>query len=256
MLFIDRLIDAVDRLGQAHLPAGFFINRWVELAIVSALLTLLILIFLRFLGFCSRLRAARRTLLGLSHQMLLYRRHPRVVLRTQGKILWGNLWYLVLLIPLGLFSTLLIGLAYPTLQNRYGHGPATVGQDIVVRATASNGAAQDVPTFGLVDKTPGLSIAAQVRVPASGSLWARLLPQKAGEYRVGGELDGQPWRGWLNVGEVGKPSMPYRIAHGIDLYVDYPPGRWWGLTYGWIVFALGWGLLISWPIGRWLRIRL
>ncbi len=238
-------MQPIDRLITRALPQVYLANRWVELAFAAAFFTLLILLFIKLTRLLPRVRSARQQMIAAAYEIYLYRNRPRMVLRAQWRCIWNNLKLLLYLSPALVFGGVLFALFYGVLSDRYGYGPAGVGANVVIRARAV-GEVPDAPLL-VEPASDNVLLTGHVHVASIATTWSRLRASSAGIHplRVGGH---EALR--LNVATPGRPAIPRQFARRIDLHVDYPIRKWWGLETGWMLYFLVICLIASIPLGR------
>lgn len=253
----NQTLETISRVGQTHLPLSYLVNRHVELALVATLFMAVVLLFMKYLGFCTALRHGRREMMACAYRILLYRRQPRLVLRTEARAIWCNGKYLILLLPTMVFASLLYLLMHEPLTNRYAFAPAPLGEPIAIRTTPLD-SHRSLNEAMLHSSSASLPITARARIPGGadgGSIWLRLEPTEIGQWPL--QLKGRSKAVvQFDAGAGAAPAMPMRVVDGISIHIAYPARLWWGMRRGWLIYFLLFSFLAALPLLPLLRVRL
>lgn len=247
-------ISFCDRIGQRYAPGRYLFNPWIEMVLVAAVFMLLLLVFTKYAGFCSRLGNARREMLAAAYEILLYRRRPRTVLIGELKLICANLKFLAWLTPSLVFAGVLFAGMYNTLSNRYGYAPAAIGKDIVVKTKHASGEKQELSSCRIDKNKNDLAISARVTVPSVGATWTRVAPLRAGLLAL--DLGRENATAALNVESSHLPAMPRQYDNGLEIWIGYPRRKWWGSAHGWLVYFLVASTAVAVPLARRLKVSL
>lgn len=233
---------------------AYILNHWVELFLVATVFTLLIIVFMKYFGFLSRLRTINRRMLANAYEVLLFRRHPWTVILAELKLIWENMKLLAFLTPTLLFSGALFVLMSQNLLQRYTYIPAKVGEHIVIRAELPNNTSDEVSEYKFAGQGDMLEITAQVVSKAARTVWAGLRSSRPGLFHLRRE-DGSETGVVLNVGILDRPSLARQRVSGMDVEIGYPRRKWWAMKHGWIIWFSIVCLGVSLPLARLLKFQ-
>jgi hypothetical protein len=244
----------MERWIRTVAPGAYLGNIWVELTLVALVYTLLLVLLIRVSRLGPRIQRARRQVVAEAYGLLLYFRSPRTVLRTEARLIGGQLRWLGYWLPALLVGGLLFALLWPALTDRYDYRGAPVGQSIVLRErlTAPEGAA--LLAAEVHDPAGAVQVTARVRAPVAGTVWSRMTVHRGGLFQLRlGDADLPPVP--LNVMAPGRPALPWHYRDGVELHIDYPPRSWWGLPHGWLVYFLSVSTVSAVVLGRRLKVE-
>jgi hypothetical protein len=247
MALIGWFFAVCDRALRAWSPERYLLCPAVELALIATLFMVAVLVFMRHFGLCGMLREARRQMLADVYQLLLYRRCLRLLVRSELRLAWGNIRYLVLLGPTLLFGGVLFGAMYNAMADRYGCMPLRVGQDVVIRSRCLSGTASDLAQADVHADERLLPITAQVHSQAAGTVWTRLRCMRAGVWPVALGPDGGHWAS-VNVQVFDRPPRPWQYVGDVEVHIAYPRAKWWGMAHGWLIYFLLICLVVARPV--------
>ena len=255
LTYWSKWISACDGAGQALPPTGYFLGRWGELAVAGGVFAVVLLLLVRCFGLGPRLQRLRKAMVASAYEVLLYRRHPRQVLRAEGRLIWTNLKAFVVLAPIVLCGGILFAFMAGTLANRYQCAPGTVGEDIVIHSRLEKGDAVKANEDIICEPEDGLALTASVRNRATRRAWIRLRASRPGTFTLAG-VAGTFGGPVLNIGRPEFPAQPRQRTSGVSYHIGYPPRKWPGGPKGWMLCFFGMSLVLAWPLARVLRIRL
>jgi hypothetical protein len=252
---LELYLNMCGHVGGVLAPNWYLGNRYVELALVACVFTLVQVVVIRYAGFQARLRRARGNMVVAAYHMLLYWRRPRAIVSGEMGLLWNGLKFFVLLLPSLAIGGLLFAGMWSTLSGRYGHGPLSPKEEAVVRASVSSDSGRTLTDCDVSAGGQDLEVTAKVRIPAVRTVWTRVKPGRAGLFCLDLGRD-HPRRLVLNVATRGKPVMLRQTVNGVEVTISYPVRRWWGLKHGWLVYFLAACFVAAPPLGRLLGTRL
>jgi hypothetical protein len=211
------------------------------------------LAFLKLTGLGRRLGRVRRRMLAAAYEVLLYRHRPRAVIAAEGRLLASTAKYLLWLAPSLALGGAGFAAMYQTCSDRYGRGPARVGEPLVVRSRPADGSRRDLAECRLFSDDADLPLTAAAQVASLRTVWARFTPKRPGIFalRTG---PGSAGRVLVNVESPKAPALRWQYVDGLEVHVQYPLRKWWGLDRGWMVFFLVACAVAAVPLGRWLRV--
>ncbi len=249
----DNFVAYCDHVGRSHVPHCYLGNRWMELTIVAAAFMVVMVVFIRYVGFCSQLQAIYRNAVAAIYEMLLYHRSAFVVATAECKLAWNSLKFLLLLSPSLILGGIVFVGMFNTASNRYSYGPIAVGQDVVVRTEPVDGAVGKLADCKIVTDESDLEITAKVRSASRQIIWTRLKPKRAGmlNFKTGPNGSSQVL---LNVESFNRPAPAWQYIDGIKVNINYPHLKWRGLRHGWLMYFLLMCAVTGIPLMRWLKV--
>lgn len=253
--FIGRALHCCDVAGRHLAPSRYLLSDWVELGIIATAFAVVLLTFVRLTGLGGPLRRARRNVLAAAYEILLYRRRPRAVIAAEARLAWSNLKYLFWLAPLVAFGGLCFTAVYRTCSDRYGRGPARVGEPLVVRCRPAGGAGGDLAKCTMLSNDGDLGPTARAEAPAVGAVWTRFTPRRPGIFALKTSPNA-PGRVLVNVDSPAAPAICWQYVDGLEVHIQYPLRKWWRLEHGWVVYFLAVSTLVSGLVCRRLGVRL
>jgi len=247
--FANTFFAASDRALRRAMPDRYLLADWFELALIATLFMLLLFLFMRRFGLCSRLRNTRRHMLADVYQLYLYRRSVRLVIRGEFSLICRNLQYILLLTPTLLAGSFLFAILYNPLTDRYASAPLPPNHDFVIRLHALSNEAWN-PALAALPNTTDLFTTARVRAPSIKTIFARLRASRPGLFPLAHT------NATVNIQSPHRPTRPWQYSQGLEIHIPYPPARWWGLTHGWLLYFLLICLITCFPLARLIKLEL
>lgn len=142
---------------------------------------------------------------------------------------------------------------YKTCSDRYARGPALVGQPLVIRSRPVEGSKRNLAECRIYSEDGDLELTARAEVPFLRTAWTRLAPKRPGilALRTGRSVGG---RAYVNVESPNDPALRWQYVDGLEIHVQYPARKWWGLARGWMLYFFVACVLAAMPMGRWLKV--
>jgi uncharacterized membrane protein (DUF106 family) len=191
----------------------------IGLVVVSAVCSVGMLLGYKATSNQSAIEAVKRQIAAGLFEIRLYNDDIVAILRAQGAIFTNNLKYLGLnMVPM-VFMMVPFVLVIAQLQFHYGFEGLEANEPVLLQVTLTEGS---VAVIGL-DLPDGVRLdAPQVTMPAlPGAAW-RIVPEAAGSYELGIQVDGQTLTKTLVVADTVTRRSPYRLAPGFLNQLLYP----------------------------------
>jgi hypothetical protein len=224
-------MTSLEQLIRSGLPDHYLANRWLDLTLLAGLYAALVVLFMRQIRLGSHLRTSRQKMLAAAYAMLLYRRIPQRVIRSEAGLICSNLKYLAYLSPTLVFGGIAFAAALGPLHERYGSEPLRIGESFLVSLEGPGELQFDKEDF---------AVEARVRVSKLQMTWAKLAARHAGllPLRLGAHVLA------VNVDRPSVPRVAKRVWDDLTVHVTYPPGSYgWAGWFGGISIALA-GILM------------
>lgn len=252
---ITRFQETCGATIQSITPNRYLVNRWVELAVVTGIFTVIVIMIIKNTGFRKHLTSSRRAMVAAAYEILLYRRRPFVVIFAELRLVWHNLRFLLFLLPSLLVTGAVFVMISGFLTNRFNYAPAAAYSDIVISSTPQNQAKLQIEDCIVTTGASGLKPTARVSNPNTSKTWLRLYATKPGVYRL--QQGSQKTRGPVVV--IGEPlvaAQSDQFIGGVHHKVFYPTAKWIGIEKGWMFLFLVGSLLLAIPTMRLLKFRM
>ena len=244
-MVVGPLLSYIVHASSRAAPDRFLVNRWIELAVVACVFSAIAMAMIKMLGLSARLRHHRHGLLAAAYEMFLYRRSPRAVLHAEARLIWHNVLFILWLAPALVFGGGLFAITYDVMEGRYGRAPISAEKEFVVQTTSLR---DDRGLSEAIINQADFVVTADVRVPALGMSWTRLLPARRGILRL--NFDGRA--AWINVASPERPTHAAQYPGDIEVRVFYPPRHpnYW--IWGFVILSVA----LSWPLARIINVEM
>ena len=195
------------------------------MAFISLVTALLMLLIFKLTSNQEGLKKAKKRVWARVLELWLFRSDFGLTLRTQKDVFLDTLRYLrYSLVPL---AFMIIPVVLITLQvdYRFSRMPVPLNEQAIVKARVRSGDDEKLLRVSLA-VPPGLTLKAQpVRIPSENEIDWLVVPQRAGEYKLTAEVDGEQFKKNFAAGTGIIPILPALEEGGRFSFLSNPVER-------------------------------
>jgi hypothetical protein len=210
------MLETVARLTSALVSAALWplsgLSQAWQLASISAVFGVLLVLVYGRVSFQSRLRATKRAIAAYVLESVFFRHDLRITLGAQARLLGQGFVYLGLALPPLLVMSVPCVVLLADLNLRYGVRPLRVAEAAILEATVNDGVPLESVSLAV---PPHVAATPPVRDAASRTVSWRVTPDAEGEFDL-----------VMTLGDRGTFSQPLAVGTR-DRVTPLTSARWW-----------------------------